>query len=573
MHASCFGHLLLALLLAGQAAGQTPAAGLRADYYAGEHFERRILTRTDAAIDFDWNFQAPGPGLPVESFSVRWTGWVLAPTTGVYTFHLTADDGMRVWIGGRLLLDEWRYQPTQSATATMRLAAGRYYSVRVEYFQGSRNSRAYLGWTLPTAPPAALPTPLAAPYLLTALPATAQPIAPPPAARRPAEQQRGTIGIVAGVGPAATPSRAPDVAVAPSRGVAVAGPLPAGTGLLATYYAGAPRGPIAHQRVEPTVEVTWRGTAPAPGVPGQGFSVRWTGYVRAPETGLYVLHTEFDDATDIRYAGENVLAMEKYEPSFFLPHKPPIPIDQVRFYTAGQFYRIDLTYKNIQGVSRAVLSWARPADLGHPTKLNQAFAAVKSARPTVIAQQYLYPELPQPLPAPPAVAAVVPKRAAALPRQPPRRPVVARPGPARILAARPLVPAAPTPAAAPKVGLPDLATLRRGTAVPLPNLYFTQSTADLLPTSRPILNLLTKELRQRPDLRLEIAGHTDNVGAAALNLRLSARRALVVRRYLVQQGIDSLRLTARGYGGSRPVADNRDPALRPRNRRVEVVVQ
>lgn len=578
MRASCFGHLLLTLLLAGRAAGQTPAAGLRADYYAGEHFERLVLTRTDAAIDFDWNFRAPGPGLPAESFSVRWTGWVLAPTTGVYTFHLTADDGMRVWIGGRLLLDEWRYQPTQSATAPMRLAAGRYYSVRVEYFQGSRSSRAYLGWTLPGAPPAALPTPLAAPYLFMALPATAQPIAPPPAAaRRPAEQQRGTIGMVAGVGPVATPSRAPDVAVAPSRGVAVAGPLPAGQGLLATYYAGAARGPIAHQRVEPTVEVTWRGAAPAPGVPGQGFSVRWTGYVRAPETGLYVLHTEFDDATDIRFAGENVLAMEKYEPSFFLPHKPPIPIDQVRFYTAGQFYAIDLAYKDVRGVSRAVLSWVRPAEMGNPTQPNQAFAAARRRGPAVVPQQFLYPELPKPLPEPTPVVAAVATRPASRPgpRVAPRpltrpaafvRPVAKRPVAARLAPlAAPTLPAPPL--------LPDLATLRRGTAVPLPNLYFTQSTADLLPASRPTLNLLTQELRQRPELRLEIAGHTDNVGDAALNLRLSARRALVVRRYLVQQGIDSLRLTARGYGGSRPVADNRDPALRPRNRRVEVVVQ
>ncbi|WP_311181763.1 OmpA family protein [Hymenobacter volaticus] len=56
-------------------------------------------------------------------------------------------------------------------------------------------------------------------------------------------------------------------------------------------------------------------------------------------------------------------------------------------------------------------------------------------------------------------------------------------------------------------------------------------------------------------------------------MRLSEQRAQVVRRYLVQQGIDSARLVARGYGGTRPVADNRDPQQRARNRRVEVVVQ
>jgi outer membrane protein OmpA-like peptidoglycan-associated protein len=123
------------------------------------------------------------------------------------------------------------------------------------------------------------------------------------------------------------------------------------------------------------------------------------------------------------------------------------------------------------------------------------------------------------------------------------------------------------------VVLPDLAALSRGAAVTLPNLYFTQSTASLLPTSRPMLNALARRLREQPRLRLEIAGHTDNVGEPALNLRLSEQRARVVRQYLVQQGIDSARLTARGYGGTRPVADNRDPRQRPRNRRVEVVVQ
>jgi peptidoglycan-binding protein ArfA len=56
--------------------------------------------------------------------------------------------------------------------------------------------------------------------------------------------------------------------------------------------------------------------------------------------------------------------------------------------------------------------------------------------------------------------------------------------------------------------------------VALPSLYFTQSTADLLPTSRPSLHALAQELRQRPALWLEIVGHTDTMGEAAQNLRL-----------------------------------------------------
>jgi peptidoglycan-binding protein ArfA len=373
----------------------------------------------------------------------------------------------------------------------------------------------------------------------------------------------GAIGIMPGTG-APTAATRPDVAVAPSRGTVVVGHPPAGTGLQATYHAGAPRGAAAYSRIEPGVGVTWRGRPPAPGVPGQGFSVCWTGYVRAPETGVYVLHTEWDDATDIYFAGENVLAMERNDMAMFGPNKGFIPVESVQYFTAGQFYRIYLAYKNVQGVSRAVLAWARPSELGHPTKLEQTYFAAQGHRYTIIPQEFLYPELPRP-PAPVAGAVRAPR--------PTTAPVIRRRAMTPPVASRRPAPARPVLTSSALAPLPALAALPRGTVVALPSLYFTQSTADLLPASRPTLNTLAQELRQRPALRLEIAGHTDNVGEADRNLRLSQQRAQVVRRYLVQQGIDSLRLTARGYGGTRPVADNRDPQQRPRNRRVEVVVQ
>jgi outer membrane protein OmpA-like peptidoglycan-associated protein len=216
----------------------------------------------------------------------------------------------------------------------------------------------------------------------------------------------------------------------------------------------------------------------------------------------------------------------------------------------------------VQGVSRAVLAWARPSELGHLTKLEQTYYATQGHRYTIIPQEFLYPELPR-------QAALV--AASAQARRPATAPVVRRRATTPPVAPRRSAPLRPVLPAATPVPLPALATLPRGTAVALPSLYFTQSTADLLPASRPSLNALARELRQRPALRLEIAGHTDNVGQTDRNLRLSQQRAQVVRRYLVQQGIDSLRLTAQGYGGTRPVADNRDPQQRPRNRRVEVV--
>ncbi|PJJ53012.1 PA14 domain-containing protein [Hymenobacter chitinivorans] len=556
-----------------QAQAPPPAEhGLRGQYYDGKNFEKLVLTRVDPAVNFDWSrrqsgpgqpikyFVAPAPGVPGTWFSARWTGFVLAPKTGTYTFVMASDDGMRVWVGGHQILDSWVDQPVTRYTAQMKLTAGRYYSVRVEYYQVERDTKALLAWQLPgsTAEPVPVPTS----NLYVSLPAAAQPFA----AKLPAAPTRGAISSMAAPATKTAPTTA--TAVKPSRGVTVPGRLPGGIGLQATYYAGSVRGAAVHSRVEPKVNVTWRGTAPAPGVPGQGFSVRWTGYVLAPESGIYVLHTEWDDATDVRFADENVLAMEKYEPEYFRPRKPPIPVDMVYNLQAGQLYRIDLTYKNVQGVSRAILSWARPAALGNPATLEAAFAAKDRAGLTVIPQQFLYPELPRPLPEPAPVTVVA--RPAKVPVAAPK-PVLAVARPARPVVAKPS--AVPIRVAEPVVELPDLSALSKGAAVTLSQLYFTQSTATLLPSSRPLLNALVQKLREQPGLQLEIAGHTDNVGEPAKNLLLSEQRARVVRRYLVQQGVDSVRLTARGYGGTRPVADNRDPQQRPRNRRVEIVVR
>ena len=77
-------------------------------------------------------------------------------------------------------------------------------------------------------------------------------------------------------------------------------------------------------------------------------------------------------------------------------------------------------------------------------------------------------------------------------------------------------------------------------------------------------------LRQAPDLKLEVGGHTDNVGTAESNLSLSDARAKSVMKYLSDKGIVASRLTAKGYGQMSPVADNRGEDGRAKNRRVEL---
>jgi OOP family OmpA-OmpF porin len=77
-------------------------------------------------------------------------------------------------------------------------------------------------------------------------------------------------------------------------------------------------------------------------------------------------------------------------------------------------------------------------------------------------------------------------------------------------------------------------------------------------------------LKQNPEIKVEIQGHTDHIGTAVYNQGLSENRAKAVRDYLVRQGIASYRLTAEGYGLTQPVASNDTEEGRAKNRRVEL---
>jgi outer membrane protein OmpA-like peptidoglycan-associated protein len=113
-----------------------------------------------------------------------------------------------------------------------------------------------------------------------------------------------------------------------------------------------------------------------------------------------------------------------------------------------------------------------------------------------------------------------------------------------------------------------LARLNVGEAVTLPELYFNQGQARLLPAARTLLDGLAAALSAQPALRFEVQGHTDNVGNAELNRQLSQQRAEAVCLYLTAHGVAARQLRPVGFGGTQPVADNADPAQRPLNRRV-----
>ena len=94
--------------------------------------------------------------------------------------------------------------------------------------------------------------------------------------------------------------------------------------------------------------------------------------------------------------------------------------------------------------------------------------------------------------------------------------------------------------------------------------------AELLEVSSPLLNDVAAMLKDNPQIEsLQVEGHTDAVGSAASNRKLSTERAEAVRAYLIKQGIAKGRLVAKGFGPDKPIASNDDDAGREQNRRVE----
>jgi beta-glucosidase len=123
------------------------ARGLRGEYFDNNTLDGAPkVVRMDARVDFGWTLNSPGPGIPFDWYSVRWTGTLTAPAEGVRRVGVEGNDGYRLYLDGKVVIDNWKKQSYGTHLAEVNLEAGTSHDLRLEYFESTGNARVKLVW-------------------------------------------------------------------------------------------------------------------------------------------------------------------------------------------------------------------------------------------------------------------------------------------------------------------------------------------------------------------------------------------------------------------------------------------
>ncbi len=121
--------------------------GLKGEYFDNKNlFGRPVFTRIDSVINFRWGMNRCDERIGLDGFSIRWTGELTPPLSGVYKLRLETDDGVRFFLNDRLLIDQWVNRGETADIVSVKLQGGRAYKIRFEYYENVGVSLARLKW-------------------------------------------------------------------------------------------------------------------------------------------------------------------------------------------------------------------------------------------------------------------------------------------------------------------------------------------------------------------------------------------------------------------------------------------
>ena len=283
--------------------------GLLGEYYdtsnpTKETYKR--LMRVDKAIEFNWMNSSPDPCIDSETFSVKWTGFITVPTSGIYTFYTFSDDGVRLTIDNKSLINRWGDVNLEfTASQPIGLSTGTVYPFKMEYQENYLNATIFLFWQ-------------SASQEFSLVPETAYWI-DQPANTVYVNQVRGT-----------------------------------GTGLLAEYFVGengVTNGDPAVFTVNgEAVNHEWYDYSPNSSVPADFFSARWSGYIEGKYTENYNLEVAVDDG--LRVWVNDVKKIDEWIPNSNVLYSASTPMEN------GGFTKIMIEYNELTGSATCVLYWS-----------------------------------------------------------------------------------------------------------------------------------------------------------------------------------------------------------------------
>lgn len=135
-----------------------PGDGLLGKYYNNKNFTSLKVTRVDPTIDFDWSLGSPASSIDKDTFSVRWTGFILPPSSGTYVFYANTDEGARLWVNDQRIIDKWFDHTIAEYSGSISLNGGQRYKIKMDYYENKASAAAQLRWSGPSIPKQIIPT-------------------------------------------------------------------------------------------------------------------------------------------------------------------------------------------------------------------------------------------------------------------------------------------------------------------------------------------------------------------------------------------------------------------------------
>lgn len=278
-----------------------PGTGLRGEYFDNIDLTNFKLTRVDPTIDFYWGTNSPAKEVrDDESYSVRWSGKIRPDFSEEYTFYITRDNGVRLWINNKLIVDKWDNLVGVDDAGKIFLQADKFYDIKLEYFNNCGDGYVKLEWS------------------------------------------SKSIGK----------SVVPKENLYPSEAKNYGSTLPGdGFGLFYEYFDEDNLTNLKEKGVDSVIDFNWGVGSPTKAVSqDHKFSIRWKGFIQVPYDGDYVFYVTYDDGANL-WVNDQLLIDKWTANEINTVKSKPIHLK------AGQKIPIRLIYRNTNLAGMVRLEW------------------------------------------------------------------------------------------------------------------------------------------------------------------------------------------------------------------------